>query len=80
MSAPSRLTSCLGDWKAPSELQHARQLGDNAILTDFLAFIETSLDHLPEAHEIVDRAMKHNPDYLGSRQAMYRMAFLEGRP
>jgi DNA-binding winged helix-turn-helix (wHTH) protein len=62
---------------ARNELQQARQLGDNAILSEFLAFIETSLDHLPAAHEIVDKAMQNNPDHLGFRQAMYRMAFLE---
>jgi DNA-binding winged helix-turn-helix (wHTH) protein len=63
---------------ARMELQQARQLGDNAILVEFLTFVETSLGHLPEAREMVDSAMKRNPDYLGSRQAMYRLAFLDG--
>jgi DNA-binding winged helix-turn-helix (wHTH) protein len=63
---------------ARSELRQARQLGDNAILNGFLAFVETSLDHLPAAHEIVDKAMQNNPDHLGFREAAYQLAFLEG--
>jgi Flp pilus assembly protein TadD len=63
---------------ARSELQQARQFGEDTLVIEPLASVDIELDRLRDARILVENSLPRKPDNLGFRQLLYRLSFLAG--